>query len=241
MAYTRSPPWNGPGRQDERTLVTGHRSGRNRDPARRFAGAACRDSGIPRHRGRLLRSVARICHGHHLELACTGVDRFGLPVPRLLGCDVGTTLYWRDGDGWRRDERYRSEMRSRLGKVDWNEVDDELEVSLSAHLQEPEHQSEFKRSYYVAPDKSTCLQFVRGVLGVSSAQTVYAGDSGNDVAPLVSGCFAVVVGNATADVAGTVRAEAAARDLEARLFFAREPFAAGVLAGVRHFGFLTDG
>jgi len=216
--------------------------------------------------------------GRHHELALAGIAECGLPRPHALGCDVGTSLYWRDGERWRLDEDYRA----RVGKtaVSAADIDPLLADVPGIRLQEAERQAEFKRSYYMAPeavssasldelrvrceaaglmlslvgsvdpltglglldclpaqvDKASCLDHVRRRLGAARERTIFAGDSGNDVAALLSGCLAVVVGNAPAAVKEAVRAEAKARGRLDGVHFADADCAAGVVEGMRRFG-----
>ena len=228
--------------------------------------------------------------GRHHELALAGIDRHGLPLPRALGCDVGTALYWRDGESWRLDEDYRALMAQKLGEprpagAGWSEIDRLLEDVPDIRLQPAQRQSQFKRSYYISPaatsavvldrlrtrfdengwslhlvasvdpagglglldclpagvDKSTCLEYVRQQLGAAPDRTVFAGDSGNDVAALLSGNLAIVMGNAPAAVKDTVRSEATARGWLDRIHFAHSDCTAGVVDGMRRFGLIEDG
>jgi HAD superfamily hydrolase (TIGR01484 family) len=84
--------------------------------------------------------------------------------------------------------------------------------------------------------KDRALAFMRAELGVTSDATLYAGDSGNDRAALLSGVLAVLVGNAPGALAHDLKGEARARGLGERLYVASAPFAHGVLEGCRHFG-----
>jgi len=228
--------------------------------------------------------------GRHHELAVDGIGRHRLPLPRALGCDVGTALYWFDGQSWRLDEDYRTLMAQKLGEprpvgASWSEIDRLLEDVPDIRLQPAQRQSQFKRSYYISPaatsaavldrwrarlgengwslhlvasvdpagglglldclpvgvDKSTCLEYVRRQLGATPDRTVFAGDSGNDLAALLSGNLSIVMGNAPADVKDTVRSEATAHGWLDRIHFARDDYAAGVVDGMRHFGLIEDG
>ncbi|MEW6120040.1 MAG: HAD-IIB family hydrolase [Pseudomonadota bacterium] len=86
--------------------------------------------------------------------------------------------------------------------------------------------------------KYQALEALRTELGIPLARTVFAGDSGNDLAVLVSGLPSVLVANAEA----SVRAEAVARAETANLYLARGGlfgmngnYSAGILEGVAHF------
>jgi HAD superfamily hydrolase (TIGR01484 family) len=86
----------------------------------------------------------------------------------------------------------------------------------------------------VAKDRT--LRFMQDELGAGPDTTLYAGDSGNDRAALLSGVLAVLVGNAPPALADELRREAHERGLGERLYLATAPFAHGVLEGCEHFG-----
>ncbi|MCA9080329.1 MAG: HAD-IIB family hydrolase [Planctomycetaceae bacterium] len=69
-------------------------------------------------------------------------------------------------------------------------------------------------------------------------QLVFAGDSGNDLAVLTSGCRSVLVGNASRALADQVQAIHAAHGWHDRLYLPPEHATSGVLAGCQHFGLL---
>ena len=86
--------------------------------------------------------------------------------------------------------------------------------------------------------KDVAVRYLHDRSGVPEESVVYAGDSGNDLAAMVSGFNVVVVGNATDALKETVRAQAAARGIGERVHFAEAWYAAGVLEGCRRFGIL---
>jgi HAD superfamily hydrolase (TIGR01484 family) len=86
--------------------------------------------------------------------------------------------------------------------------------------------------------KLHALEFLRGRLGIPLHRTVFAGDSGNDMAVLLSDIPSVLVANAQA----SVRTEALTRADAASLYFAsggllgmNGNYSAGILEGVVHF------
>jgi len=86
--------------------------------------------------------------------------------------------------------------------------------------------------------KLHALEFLRARLGIELQQTLFAGDSGNDMEVLVSNIPAVLVANAQ----DAVRAEAAARANPAALYLAggglfgmNGNYSAGILEGLVHF------
>lgn len=70
-------------------------------------------------------------------------------------------------------------------------------------------------------------------------EVVFSGDSGNDYAALVSGFRAIIVANASKGLAERVHEELASRDLEDRLYLAKENATSGVLEGCQHFGLIS--
>jgi HAD superfamily hydrolase (TIGR01484 family) len=84
--------------------------------------------------------------------------------------------------------------------------------------------------------KDSAVRYLHDSSGVREDQLVYAGDSGNDRAAMLSGFNVVVVGNATPQLKESIRAGASRLALSDRIYFAEAPFAAGVVEGCRHFG-----
>jgi len=92
-----------------------------------------------------------------------------------------------------------------------------------------------------ATGKDATLRYMSDHLGLSFDDVLFAGDSGNDRAALLSGWLGILVGNAEASFALELASAARAAGLGDRLFLATKPGAAGVLEGCRHFGFLHHG
>jgi sucrose-6F-phosphate phosphohydrolase len=69
-------------------------------------------------------------------------------------------------------------------------------------------------------------------------EVIYAGDSGNDYAALISGFRAIIVANGSDGLEAKVRASLKDRDLENRLYVAKGSASSGVLEGCQHFGLL---
>jgi len=87
--------------------------------------------------------------------------------------------------------------------------------------------------------KHTALEHLRVIRGSPHTDILYAGDSGNDLDAFLSGHPAVIVANAPDTLKREVRERADTRSLTGRLYFARAPFAAGVMEGARHFGIFS--
>ena len=91
-------------------------------------------------------------------------------------------------------------------------------------------------------DKYQALEFLRALLGVERNQMLFAGDSANDLAVLVSPLPAVLVANAAEEVAEAARAGAARAGTTSTLYVAaggrlglNGNYSAGILEGVLYF------
>lgn len=93
--------------------------------------------------------------GRHFELARAGIEDHALPRPDFLGCDVGASLYRREGALWRPDEGYRGRMRVSWAGRDTAEVIEALAPVTGLVPQPPERQTEFKTSFFVSPGGET--------------------------------------------------------------------------------------
>jgi sucrose-6-phosphatase len=90
--------------------------------------------------------------------------------------------------------------------------------------------------------KLHAVEFLMRRQGFSADQTLYAGDSGNDLCVLTSALPAVLVANAHPDVAAQAVQEAARKGTSESLYLARGGFlgmngnySAGILEGIGHF------
>lgn len=85
--------------------------------------------------------------------------------------------------------------------------------------------------------KAYALIWLTAHVDFTSDATIYAGDSGNDLAALAAGFHAIVVANASAGLAEKVSALQKERGIPTdRLYQAKAPASSGVLEGCRHFG-----
>ena len=86
--------------------------------------------------------------------------------------------------------------------------------------------------------KDYAVRYLHDRAGIEEDHLVYAGDSGNDRAAMLAGYRAIVVGNADAALKEDLVAASAARGIAERIYFAKQAYAAGVLEGLRYFGFV---
>ena len=97
----------------------------------------------------------------------------------------------------------------------------------------------------VLPQSATKLyavRFLQTLMGFSDAQTIYCGDSGNDLPILTSGMQSVLVANATDDVRSEAVASLHRQGIDRSLYCAHGGllgmngnYAAGALEGIAHF------
>ncbi|MEA5392503.1 HAD-IIB family hydrolase [Cyanobium gracile UHCC 0139] len=90
--------------------------------------------------------------------------------------------------------------------------------------------------------KLHAVEFLMRAQGFSHGQTIFAGDSGNDLSVLTSAIPAVLVANAHPDVAAQATAESERSGTRDRLYLAKGGFlgmngnySAGILEGIGHF------
>ncbi len=86
--------------------------------------------------------------------------------------------------------------------------------------------------------KDYAVRYLHDHTGVDEEHLVYAGDSGNDRAAMLTGYRVIVVGNADPALKKDLGIESIARGIAERIYFAKHSYARGVLEGLRHFGFL---
>lgn len=86
--------------------------------------------------------------------------------------------------------------------------------------------------------KDHAVRYLHDHTGIDEAHLVYAGDSGNDRAAMLAGYRVIVVGNADPALKEDLASESATRGLTDKIYFARHPYAAGVLEGLHHFAVL---
>ncbi len=131
---------------------------------------------------------------------------------------------------------------------------DRLQADIAAHLAEAQlpaniicsrDEADNRGLVDILPpgaNKLLAIRFLMTAMGIDDAQTVFAGDSGNDLDVLTSGMQAVLVANAADDVRRRATERTARDGGSGRLYLAGGDFlgmngnyAAGVLEGLAHF------
>lgn len=217
--------------------------------------------------------------GRHLASVQDAIQRYSLPQPDWVICDVGTSIYQRQGDQFHIANPYVQHLQAIVGEYSTTVVRQKFSAWDALRLQEPEKQGTFKLSFYCdAKQVKSLIQMLRQALaehtmpynvigsvdpfngdglidllpanvskahalqwwinhtGQTHEQTVFAGDSGNDLAALTAGYRTIVVGNADRALAETVRAHFENCHQLERLYLAKKTATSGVLAGCQHFG-----
>jgi len=195
------------------------------------------------------------CRSSALELLKAST----LLAPDYLVTDVGSEICW--GLGWQPDQRWQRKM-----SADWHLPRLRAVAELFPVLtpQPPSHQGNFKLSYYLhhlptlplltdtlrrqrlrarliyssgrdldivpaGSGKGAAVAWLAARLGLLPAQVFTCGDSGNDAEMLGGGYCSVAVGNAKPELLNLI---------PGTVYRARAGYAAGVLEGLRHYGWL---
>lgn len=94
-------------------------------------------------------------------------------------------------------------------------------------------------------NKEQALRYLQEYFSITARDIVYAGDGGNDLAPLTSGYKAIVVNNATANFKDEVKRIAQKKGILQNIYFAHGGYknlngnyVAGVIEGLKHFAYL---
>jgi HAD superfamily hydrolase (TIGR01484 family) len=86
--------------------------------------------------------------------------------------------------------------------------------------------------------KDFAVRYLHDHTGIAPDRLVYAGDSGNDLAAMLTGFNVVVVGNATPGLKEELLVRGRDLGILDRLFFSKAFYASGVMEGCRYFGIL---
>jgi sucrose-phosphate synthase len=200
-----------------------------------------------------------VATGRSVGLTLDAMTEYNIPIPDVLICSVGTEIFYgpdlRLDKGWQQHISYRwqpERIKEVLGAVKF------------LTFQEAEGQRSHKISYYMADDydylawihhvleeaklhceviyshgqfldilpirasKGKAIDYVIDKFGFPPRFVMVSGDSGNDEDMLLGQTRGLVVGNY-------------AEELEKlkgkpRLYFSKEPYAAGIIDGLHHFG-----
>lgn len=204
-----------------------------------------------------------VATGRGLNMTMESLEENNIPRPDVVICSVGTEIYYgRDlaiDKGWQQHLSYK--WRPDL-------VYEELDSLDFLELQEPETQRRYKISYYMEDDpellarvhnvlrnrkiryhlvyshgqfldilpyrasKGKAVRYLSYKWGIPLPNIMVCGDSGNDESMLRGDTSGVVVGNYSKELESL-------KGLR-RTYFSSEEYAAGIIDGMLHYGFIME-
>lgn len=202
-----------------------------------------------------------VATGRSLEMTIDIMTEQLIPIPDVLICSVGTEIYY--GPNLRIDRGWQQHL-SKNWKPD--HIRDVLGQFQFLELQGPEGQRSLKISYYLEDDqdllarihqklyqdklhcqiiyshgqfldilpyrasKGRAIKYLQYKWGISPQNVMVAGDSGNDEDMLRGRSCGLVVANHSPEL----------EELKGkpRIYFSPQKYAAGILDGLNHYGFL---
>jgi sucrose-phosphate synthase len=205
-----------------------------------------------------------IATGRRLDSAMELIEELGLPRPDVIDTDAGTQLHY--GESLTPDQSWRKAIGYAWKPGDIHRVLDDLP---GFHLQEAKHQSEFKISYEIDPEKSPTTSKIKKLLREAGvrAKVVLSLGMYLDIIPVRGGSdlsmrhllwkwgFSpenVLVAGDSGNDAGMLLGRTLgvvvgnySRELERlrkcpRVYFASAPHARGILEGIHYYQFLDN-
>ena len=204
-----------------------------------------------------------VATGRCLNMAMESLEENNIPLPDVIVCCVGTEIYYGQDlvldNGWQQHLSYKWRpdlVQEVLAKLDFLE------------LQEPETQRRYKISYYMEDDqellakvheslhekriryhlvyshgqfldilpyrasKGKAVRYLSYKWGIPLPNIMVCGDSGNDESMLRGDTSGVVVGNYSKELEPL-------KGLR-RTYFSEQEYAAGIIDGLRHYGFIME-
>ncbi len=213
---------------------------------------------LDRHSSSLAWGVAT---GRSLELTMEVITEHDIPNPDILICSVGATIYYgpdlRVDKGWQQHISYQwhpDRIKEVLGDLPFLEFQPaegqhHFKISFlmdnkSGHIEKVEKRLRearlnceiiysHGRFLDILPhraSKGKAIKYLQYKWNIPVNHVMVAGDSGNDEDMLRSGPCALVVGNHSEELS----------HLEGRrkIYFSKREYAAGIIDGLRHYGFL---
>ena len=213
---------------------------------------------LQEHRKNIAWGVAT---GRSLELTSEAMTEHNFPMPDILICSVGTEIYY--GPDLRYDKGWQQHI-SKQWKPE--EIKEALALLDFLVFQEAEGQRSHKISYYMEEkgnhldrvqeqlkknklrcqviyshgqfldilpfraSKGKAIDYLRYKFDFSPRQVMVAGDSGNDEDMIAGHARGLVVGNHSEELA--------ALRGKRNIYFSPETYAAGIIDGLNHYGFM---
>lgn len=202
-----------------------------------------------------------VATGRSLELTLEAMTEYDFPMPDILICSVGTEIYYgpdlRHDKGWQKYISHKwqpEEIKSALDSLDFlvfQEAEGQRSHKISYYLEEKENRLARVESVLEEQDlhcqviyshgqfldilperasKGMAIDYLRYKFDFSPLHVMVAGDSGNDEDMIRGHARGLVVGNHSEEL----------EDLrgEPNIYFSPEEYAAGIMDGLRHYGFV---
>jgi len=90
--------------------------------------------------------------GRHFESVLGAIAEYQLPIPEWIVCDVGSTIYKREGDDFNIYQKYEQHLLDITGQVQRTQIEALLQNIAGLEMQCPDHQQRFKISYETAEE-----------------------------------------------------------------------------------------
>jgi sucrose-phosphate synthase len=205
-----------------------------------------------------------VATGRSLELTLEAMTENDIPIPDVLICSVGTEIYYgpdlRKDKGWQQHISHRwkpMDIKAVLGDLDFlnsQEAEGQRSHKISYYMQDKEgYLAEVHRRLQDAKlqctviyshgqfldilpyraSKGKAIKYLKYKYEFSPDRVMVAGDSGNDEDMLIRKTNALVVGNHSEEL-NTLKGKS-------RVYFSDKTYAAGIVDGLIHYGFLPAG
>ena len=202
-----------------------------------------------------------VATGRSLELTIEAMTEYNFPMPDILICSVGTEMYYgpdfRMDKGWQQYISYQwkaEEIKETLDQLPYlvfQEAEGQRSHKISYYLEEKEDRlqqvltrlQEAKLRYQVIyshgqfldvlpirASKGKAIEYLMNKFDFSPRDVMVAGDSGNDEDMINGRARGLVVGNHSDELSHLKN--------KRNINFSRECYAAGIIDGLRHYGFV---
>lgn len=203
-----------------------------------------------------------VATGRSLELTLEAMTEYNFPMPDILICSVGTEIYYgpdlRYDKGWQQHISWQwkpEKIKEALASFDFltfQEAEGQRSHKISYYLEEKEDRlarvherlqqmklrcqiiyshGQFLDILPARSSKGKAIDYLRYKFNFSPRHVMVAGDSGNDEDMISGHARGLVVGNHSQELEG-LRGKA-------NIYFSTEEYAAGIMDGLRHYGFLS--
>ena len=201
-----------------------------------------------------------VATGRSLELTLDAMTEFNFPMPDILICSVGTEIYYgpdlRHDRGWQQHISYQwkaEQIKSALNEYDFlvfQEAEGQRSHKISYYLEEKDGRlqrikdklnqnrlrcqtiyshGQFLDILPLRASKGKAIDYVKYKFDFSPIHVMVAGDSGNDEDMIDGSARGVVVGNHSTELDKLKK--------RPNIYFSPLNYAAGIIDGLRHYGF----